>query len=229
MADWLDLHGLTPATALHLLEQFGPSKPAPSVGRIAFEQNATTVWQMIGSTFGAGLRDTGILSKQVMNQTRTQFAPDPVRFARAFTLHDAGDGRPFVSCLYRGTLQDAMTMAHEFGHAAQILASGPRVMSPVLRETCAFLAERWFMDQLRLDHPNQGQRAQRIWAAQTSGYLGKDADALRLALGDRQSPYDYTWNYPLARGLAMRLTNDSIAKLFAGHLTLPEVAASFNA
>lgn len=223
LADWLALHGLAAPAALDLLDRFAADQGKVVSGNSPLALSAPEVWSMVAQAFGAGFGDNSALADRVMARTITEFAPDRTRFPRAFTLHDAGEGRPFVSCPFRSRLGDMLTLAHEFGHAAQILASEGRPLPPILRETCAFVSESWLLDHLKRHDPPLWSALQPVWQGQIAGYLGPDANVLRAALADPSSRYDYIWNYPLACGLARGMPKEQAAALFAASLTMPDL------
>lgn len=131
--------------------------------------------------------------------------------ARPFT-YDNGPGHlPFVSCDYRGSAADILDVVHEFTHALQIVVSQGDPMPPVARETCAFLGEAILIDWARRHRPTLADGLYRAWQDADAVYLGPDADALSRALRGGSAPYDYRWNYPLARLAASALLRDGTA------------------
>ena len=143
MADWLALHDLTPEHCLRALD----ARPASTVAAntvtdLPPELSPLVVWNasadaMLGRM--PSLRDVII---KVRSETITEFAPNTTKYPRPFTLHDRGDGKCHVSCPWTGRAQDALNVAHEFGHALQIGASNDRFVPPVLREVAAMISER---------------------------------------------------------------------------------------
>ena len=162
-----------------------------------------------------------------MALARTNFSPDETRFPRAFTLHDDGSGRPYVSCPYHGTVGDLMALAHEFGHALQITASQGAFMAPVLREVCAFISELAMIAALDSEDPSCGRLARDLWNADTRKQLTVDLAVLGAAIESDTAVYTYQWNYPVARILAIaavrKLDEGSVGLLFEGRLSTPDL------
>jgi hypothetical protein len=133
------------------------------------------------------------------------------RVPRPFTV--PADGAPAVVLRYRGRVADLITVAHEFGHAVQISASGGFV-PPVSREVCAFVSELVLLKLLRVEMPDLHGAVRAAWQARNRSYLGRDRTLLALALRDPGSVYHYGWNYPIARVLA----SECVEQLPAGAL-----------
>ncbi|MGZ2259396.1 hypothetical protein [Roseobacter sp. A03A-229] len=105
---------------------------------------------------------------------------------------------------YRDSAADLLALAHEFGHAVQIVASwsaGTGQMPPVARECCAFLAEQALLRHCAACFPVLTYAHH----ADDMIYFGANRDALEDAMTNWQTGYRYEWNYPLARHVAARL------------------------
>ena len=224
MAGWLALHDLTVADCLALLDAHSP--PAGSGAKDALlvpALSAMDAWDRVTEAVAAIVPDA---AARVRQQANVCFDP-PLQ--RAFTLHDTGEnGVPLVACPWTGRARDLLTLAHEFGHATQIMASRPGMaLPPVLRETCAFLAEAALVDRIE-NEPESYRLApvlRRLWQADTQRFLGFQARSLRKALPLPFAAYDYDWNYPVARALALGLWQsapDTIPSLFEGRLSVSE-------
>ena len=134
--------------------------------------------------------------------TLRMFRADTARAPRPFTLAAGPDGRPVVVLRYRGRIGDLITVAHEFGHAVQIAASGNGFVPPVNREICAFVSELALLRHLGAELPAaHGPARGRLGGAQRR-LPRPGCGALALALKDPESVYRYAWNYPIARILA---------------------------
>jgi hypothetical protein len=227
MADWLALHGLTSALCAHVLDA------VPEVAPVAVDRAAPVpctpeeVWQACGAAALDRMPEAAAAVGVVLSDVRVDFAPDPARYPRAFTLHDDGRGLPYASIPWDGRLSDVLAVAHEFGHALQIVASAGRAMPPVTREVCAYLSEGWLAGAGARGLPGglTGLHRQRLAAR-----LAREAPVLRAALEDPGAGYAYRWNYPLAQGLALRCAvrhGDMVAwPVFAGRQPLPELIAA---
>lgn len=223
MADWLALHGLTAQHCRTILTWDLPpaaTRPADPVWPMA----PRAMWTLIADCLRAGLPTDAIAETAATTRLHLHTDPGP----RAFTLHDDGAGRPVVSARLTGKLSDLLTLAHEFGHAVQITASGPQ-MPPVLREVCAGLAERLVMTELARRGTDEAALLPALFAARGQRTQGQTRRDLAALLDAPATPYAYRWNYPLARRIVARLApdmaSDRIWPVFQGRRTLAEIVA----
>lgn len=159
--------------------------------------------------------------------------PDLKKFPDPFTLHDGGNGFPYVSCRYDGGIGSLISLAHEAGHAIQITASGGNLVPPVMRETAAFLSEAVCEALIEAERPDLSKAVARHRTALDARYLGRFAKRLRDSLPLEHAAYAYVWNYPLARLLAQcapgHLTDSELNALFSGQMKVRDLArAVFN-
>jgi hypothetical protein len=215
MADWLALHGVTAQACRALL-----TNEEPTAGKCPdsdWPNDPVALWRQVADLLAPAFpADDGLIERTWVG-TRTDFSGQTR--ARAFTLHDDGTGRPLVVFRPKGRLSDLPTLAHEFGHAAQLLASAGQPMPPVLREVCACLSERLALRGLATTDPESAGMAQR-WVA---GRGLRHRQGLLLALDRPQAVYSYDWNYPLARVVVRGLDGlgaADLARLFAGRIPL---------
>lgn len=235
MAGWLALHDLTVTQCLRLLEGYPLPDDSQTQKGVAQDRalvpglSAIAAWDLVAEAVAMLVPEA---SSCVRQQASVCF--DPAQ-RRAFTLQDAGGGVLLVACPWSGRARDLLTLAHEFGHAAQIMASPPGVvLPPVLRETCAFLAEAALVHhaERQASHRQapvlQAPVLQALWQADTQRWLGRQARSLRQALIRPTEAYDYDWNYPVARALAIGLHQNApvaIPSLFAGRLSVSDTLA----
>jgi hypothetical protein len=142
------------------------------------------------------------LIRSVRDTAVRTFRADPGPRPRAFTFPAGQEGPPVVVLGYRGRISDLITVAHEFGHAVQIAASGNKFVPPVNREICAFVSELALLKHLAAELPALHGLVLAAWQARNCGYLDRDGRTLALALKNSRSVYRYCWNYPIARVLA---------------------------
>jgi hypothetical protein len=197
VADWLALHGINAEDCRNRLRQM-PVDAAPPAPDPAFP--STEVLPMIIAALGRAWPDAVATLGRIGADVRIDLSPDLSRFPRAFTLHDDGRGLPFVSCPIKGRVSDLLVLAHEIGHACQILASGQPDLPPVLRETAAYLAEEVMLVSQGPTVPGLTT----LHRTRTARMMRRDGAALLRALQAPETPYDYGWNYPIARDLAQR-------------------------
>lgn len=229
--DWCRLHHITQQQVTRWLGKQDPPRDTQNSGLTDID--AGQVWHWSADAMAAALpaqRDA-IFAARDMADVNT--SPDIQRHPTAFTLHDAGQGRPYVSVPYTGSARDVLTLAHEFGHVIQILNTDAHLTPPVLREVCAFLAEGWLLEYLATFDTLLSDKVRAPWARS----VAVDFGARRAALLDAfhqgpQTPYDYAWNYPLARRLALEaartLDPQEQWQLFTGALDVTTLAGQLN-
>lgn len=153
------------------------------------------------------------------------------------TVDRGGDTPPEVLLDWDGSPESQICLAHEAGHALQLMLSHGDFMPPVAREVCAFLAELAVISWADANDPALAADLRHVWNADTDLYLIDDRDELLAALADPTAQYQYRLNYPLARIAAVRLfrekSRENLSSLFCSGGTamslvgLPEIAASF--
>jgi hypothetical protein len=225
IGDWLTLHDLTPDLCCELLALVAnhPTGSAKAP-KITVTCNPVEVWSQCGTVIASRMPDAKAAVSHVLSEARVNFAPDPDKYPRAFTLHDDGQGHPYVSIPWNRTLKDVLALAHEFGHAIQIAAGKGQTIPPATRETCALLAEIWAVTDLKVL-----QEAERTMLAKTreaGAYhrLTTLSEALVKALSSSETVYDYNWNYPVAQAVATLIEDrnavDMRWKLYSADMTL---------
>lgn len=228
MADWLALHQLTPRVARRLVQAFPAATEEPQAEASAsVRYGPEAVWKACGHVALEKMPAARARIETVLSDVRVNFAPDPARHPRAFTLHDDGAGMPYVSCPWQGCLGDTLAVAHEFGHALQIVASGGQSMPPVLRETCASLSEHWLGGTPDALGPDNSDRLAALVRQNATRRFAREAPVLDAALNDPHTPYGYRWNYPLALSLTFqcqtRLGSGEIWSIFRNKQSIPEL------
>lgn len=164
--------------------------------------SADEAWALASRSLAAALPRLSRLIRYIHSRAPKCLEPKDGKPERAFTYDHGRRQLPFVSCSYRGTASDVLTIAHEFSHAVQIVASRNSVMPPLAREVCAFIGEHALLDWVRNSASPLSPHLEAAWAADNQSYMGVDAERLRKALAIRSGAYDYRWNYPVARVLA---------------------------
>jgi hypothetical protein len=200
LADWLGLHGLTAPECENVLARGRHLEPGDRTAAAAAPSGLTSdqAWHLAADALRSALPAGAAAVEAVRTGAVRAFRPRGARGRRPFTF--AGP-HPVVALDYDGRVADLLTVAHEFGHAVQIVAIGGFV-PPVVRELCAFLAELALLDHLRAESPALHPLALAAWGAATRHYVGREGKALAAALQDPRSVYHYGWNYPIARVLA---------------------------
>jgi hemolysin-activating ACP:hemolysin acyltransferase len=126
---------------------------------------------------------------------------------------------PVILMRWSGTSADLLCLAHEYGHAVQLVLSAGSPMPPVAREVCAFLGELALIRWSREHAPDLYGPLIEVWRAENARYFDEDLDDLRADLRAPDKGYQYRLNYPLARAMAVQIETlwgrDEITGLFA--------------
>ncbi len=206
LQDWLELHGLTARQCSEILSRAKDHVigDAPPVSRGV---SAAEAWRIAAEALDAAFpgmaaqvattRDSAVLR---LDTSGIPPLTVPLRAGSTIMMH------------YRGRIRDLLTLAHEFGHALQITATGGKFVAPLTREICGFLAELALLTWLRDERSALHEGALAAWRADNASYLGRHAAALDTALRDPGSPYVYGWNYPIARVLASECSSQVPAR-----------------
>jgi len=207
-----------------------PASSGPA-NNVAVENEPEQVWGDCAAAILMRMPQARNASIRVISRCTTNFSPDPNKYPRAFTLHDGGNGEPYVSCPWTGHLRDMLNLAHEFGHALQIVASEQREMPPVTRETCAILAEICYLSFLRDQAHPLHEPLHALVRLDMGPTFARSSNALLSALSDTHLKYEYHWNYPLARSIALlsaaHLDDVALWELYSGEITLPKLISKF--
>jgi hypothetical protein len=151
----------------------------------------------------------------VKTHTDTCFLFTPLRYQQPLTIDEGGSSYPTVICPYSGGADELITMAHEFSHALQIMSSKGRKSPPILREICAFIGELALLEYMKEKDLDQYNILFEAWNSQNAGYFGSNLKDLKIALSVTNSGYNYQWNYPIARVMAIDLfRNEESSKLW---------------
>lgn len=209
-SDWLKLNGLTREIVLSqltLIEQvyvddFDRSKVGSHLGL-----SADAAWALSAASMRAVFPSLAAEIDRVETETPKCLLPKRMKHSKPFTYDLGFQKLPFVSLHYKDRPADLLAMAHELGHAVQIAASwesGEGIMPPVARESCAFMGELAMLQHCQDRFPFLLSAHD----ADGSNYFGDRTRELELAVQDCKAPYQYGWNYPLARIAAERLILD---------------------
>jgi hypothetical protein len=207
IADWLDFNGLTRETTLRLLALIEPADfvtdDEPKL-QLHLDLTADEAWTLCADSMRVAFPNLKPEIEKIEAKTPKCLQPKGIKHPEPFTYDLGFPNLPFVSQHYSGRAKDLLMMAHEFGHAVQIVASwmsGEGQMPPVVRECCAFIAEQALLDV----GPGNSDALLAGHRADSAVYFGKNRRALYQALEDASTPYQYEWNYLLARMMAAHL------------------------
>lgn len=227
MDDWCNVHRITPSQCLGWLSVF-ESPESSDVPTGQTNLSAAEVWQLCTDAVATALPSNEDAIRVSAANAELNTSPDIKKFPAAYTLHDNGKGQPYVSMPYKGSTRDILTLAHEFGHVIQISNTNSPFTPPALREVCAFMSEGWLIDFLGEFDAGLRDRVLGPWKRSVAADFGIRRDAFLAACNSPQAPYDYAWNYTLARRLALAATDAMEPgmkwQLFSGHLDVPTFA-----
>lgn len=224
MQDWLQLHGLTSQDCERLVS-IDPPVSEPTTGEApASWPDGPGLWSLAAAALSAQLPEISEDIARTATQTAVNFAPDPARHPRPFAVYIAEKSTVYASCPLSQSARDMILVAHEFGHALQLHLVADKGVPPILRETCAILAEELMLQALPDLAPDEAGPVGARLAAYRARDLGPMRDDLLEALRNPTATYRYDWNYPPARSLALGLRGrreaGTMAALFRGEVTL---------
>lgn len=223
--DWLDLHALDQQTCRDILDAIGREVAEMPVQRKDLGERYHALdpegcWSVAIAAMRDFLPDhCGIIDETFLGSEKIAIVRSR-KSRRALTIDHGPAKYPTILYHFHGDPSDPLVVAHEFGHALQIRASGGMFLPPVMREVCAFLAEGALLSHC-LDHGLiQYAALLERWQDDNRRYFGKIATKLNADLANPDAVYDYSWNYPVARLIAHRISNnfsrDSIWGVFQG-------------
>lgn len=225
LSDWLTLHELDAATCHRVLNATGPDV----AGDFAVGEGPEAEYHALDLEL-ASLRAVeamraflpqqhGIIGDTFENTARI-VVDRPDKSRKALTLDNGPAAYPTILLSYRGEPADFLVVAHEFGHAVQIRASRGLFVPPIIREVCAFLGESALLSHTRQRDLQRYPHLVRAWRNGNARYFGAQRERLRSALSQPDAAYSYSWNYPIARHIALQISRrwseDRIWSVFEG-------------
>jgi hypothetical protein len=229
ISDWLKFNGLSHETVLMQLSGIGPSKESGKHQGLRSQSclglAPEDAWALCAHSMRRACPVLAPVIDIIEADTPKCLRPKKKKHPQPFTYDLGFETLPFVSVHYQDRAADLLAMAHEFGHAVQIVSSwvnGEGQMPPIARECCAFIAEQAMVQFCEA----QFEGLKSAYYADDKIYLGSNKASLEDALRNDAQPYQYIWNYPLARILAAQLfqTADNIElwKIFQGEWSLSD-------
>lgn len=225
LGDWLDLHGLDRQTCLHLLDKIrGESDKVPACRSDPDQQSLSLdpdgVWRKIISAMCGFLPEHESVIEETFQRSTKIAVAARGKSRRALTIDHGPAKFPTIMYDYFGEISDLFVVGHEFGHALQIRASEGKFMPPVMREVCAFLSEGAMLAACSNENAFIEKNALNYWNKSNKRYFGKLALGLQNSLKNDDAIYEYGWNYPIARFLALRISasfsRDMMWDVFSG-------------
>lgn len=214
VSDWLNLNSLTTPAVIAALNDFVPYDPRKDTYRTT-HHTVETKWdinpQKIVLDSLAWCFQHLSVCELFSHHVQWVNSPHEVPISGPVTLHAAD--KITVLCCYRNSPADLLALAHEFGHALQLVKLNGRFCPPVDREVAAFLGEHILLDYAKANQPAMYLSLASVWQEETNTYLGYDAKALMTALCNLDGPYTYRHNYPVARLIAAKVFASSDREL----------------
>lgn len=230
LSDWLTLHELDPVTCRRILDAMVLEAVTP------VSDNNLKEYQVIDPEAAwlealEAMRDLLPGHKSIIDDTFENTVKiavnEPDKPRKALTLDNGSGAYPTILFSYRSQPIDALVIAHEFAHAVQIVASQGRFVPPIIREICAFLGEGALLFRALRRHQAQHTHLSQAWQEDNRRHFGAQKERLRAALSISDAPYRYAWNYPVARYLAIQISDrcsqDCIWSVFQGKSSVKDV------
>jgi hypothetical protein len=232
LSDWLALHELDPVACRRILQAIpqevitewtGQECPALEGHELCPEG----AWLRTADAMRAFFPAQRSIIDETFEKTSKIHVNQRSKSRRALTLDNGPTAFPTIFYSYRGEVSDSLIISHEFAHALQIRASCGKFVPPIIREVCAFIGEWSLLSHTKPGDAGQHRRLSQVWHEDNRKFFGTHQQRLRSALLRLEMPYRYSWNYPIARYLAIRISErwsrDQMWKLFEGDLSVQEV------
>ena len=232
LRDWLDLHGLDHEMCLHLLGEIRRASAEIPAYRNDPEQQSLSidpdhVWMQVTSAMCEFLPERQAIIAETFQRSKKIAIAGQGKSRKALTIDNGPDQYPTIMYNHFGDLPDLFVVAHEFGHALQIRASEGQFMPPVMRETCAFISEGTLSSLDSSQGAPLGEKFLQYWCRSNERYFNNSAGKLRSVLRSDSENYQYGWNYPIARFLALQISEnfsrDSVWNVFRGGFSIRQV------
>ena len=230
--DWLHLHGVDRETCLRLLDEIGresakiPAYP-DNVNQQSLGLDPDGVWTEVISAMCKFLPEHQSIIKDTFQGSKKIAIAGQAKSRKALTIDNGPDQYPTIMYHYFGDLPDVFVVAHEFGHALQIRASEGQFMPPVMREACAFISEGALLSLYSCQGAPLAEKFLQYWRKSNERYFNNLLIKLRSVLRSDSENYQYGWNYPIARFLALQISEnfsrDSVWNVFRGGFSIREV------
>jgi hypothetical protein len=229
LSDWLALHELDAVACRRILDVAPRDVTKAAAGstwsaseRYALDPEAA--WLRTADAMRAFFPAQRSIIDDTFEKTVKTLVDQRNKSRRALTLDNGPTTYPTILYSYRGEPSDSLIIAHEFAHALQIRASRGRFVPPIIREVCAFLGESALLSHALYNDAAHYDRLYQVWHNDNQKFFGTYKERLNSALLQPEMPYRYFWNYPIARYLAIRISErcsrDRMWTLFEGDLSL---------
>jgi hypothetical protein len=230
LSDWLALHELDLRTCRRILDAVALEAVTP-VGDnnlIGYQGlDPEVAWLKTVEAMRDLLPDQQSIVDDTFENSVKIAVDEPDKPRRALTLDNGSGAYPTILFSYRRKPIDQLVIAHEFAHAVQIVASHGRFVPPIIREICAFLGESALLSHALHRHQAQYTHLFHAWQESIHRHFGAQRERLQAALSSSDAPYRYAWNYPIARYLALQISDrcsqDCIWSVFQGKSSVNDI------
>lgn len=228
--DWLELHGLDLVACRRILDSIpqASSEPAPHKRlEPGYEApDIETAWLQAAEAMRQLLPERKTVIDDTIEGVVKVLVDRGAGPAKAFTLDKGPAEHPVIIFSYRGDPSDALIIAHEFAHAVQIRSSRGKFLPPIMREICAFIGEHALLSYVREADETRYAHLAATWNQHDRKYLDVQKRRLQSDMLRPDTPYNYSWNYPVARYLAIELlkrcSREWIWSAFEGRRSVPD-------
>jgi hypothetical protein len=228
LSDWLALHELDAVACRRILDAVPRDVTKPAVGHTESSErhalDAEAAWLKTADAMRACFPAQRSIIDETFEKTVKTLVDQRNKSRRALTLDNGPTAYPTILYSYRGEPADSLIIAHEFAHALQITASRGKFVPPIIREVCAFLGEGALLAHALYSDGAHYRRLHQVWHNDNHKFLVTYTERLNLALSQPQTPYRYFWNYPIARYLAIQISEqcsrERMWTLFEGDLSV---------
>jgi len=213
LRDWLDLHGLDHEMCLHLLGEIRRASAEIPAYRNDPEQQSLSidpdhVWMQVTSAMCEFLPERQAIIAETFQRSKKIAIAGQGKSGKALTMDNGPNQYPTIMYNHVGEISDLFVVAHEFGHALQIVACEGQFMPPIMREVCAFLSEGAMLSSIADDNSIFRENMLAYWVNSNRRYFGSLAINLQRSFKNDQVIYEYGWNYPIARFLALKILDN---------------------
>lgn len=209
---WCELHGFC-VKDLRLLISVSQytavslARPPSAEGRVRFALHLKSI-QELTSEFARELFESEDFCVNSLEKSISVFhVPSHLR-SRSSTRFHAYSKRGARCTINLGSRAKGIDYVHEYSHCIQYIRCNTASIAPIYRETCAFLGELLFLRFLMLKTPKKCLFHLRDWYAGNGYYLNDGVRDLVYAFKTQSARYSYSWNYPIARCLALVIVDE---------------------
>ncbi|MGL5008845.1 MAG: toxin-activating lysine-acyltransferase [Paracoccaceae bacterium] len=215
--DWLEVHGFEQHDLVARLQEISIAHRADTpVAHTEPMMCAQEAWRATVGALTAAFPNNSSIIQSVAESVRLVSDADA-----SVTCTRRINGQAEVRVRFDRPSVGIARMAHEFGHALQLVLLPNHKIPPVEREFAAFVTELIAIDQFTLENPDFTEALHAARDNRADYFRKKCGDILLFDLS-ANSNYRYEWNYPISYELASAAVNRE-ARSFLWQALLREV------